>query len=128
MLSYQARLLTTDADDAINPTSTRFQFIWDVSGTDMHGGLEHSAELYTEDILITAQSQLDVHILLFVSMFGLLGFLMSYFYRPFVKKNLHELHRIADLLSHLPADVDIEVSLINSTLMDDLAMLVVCSM
>lgn len=107
-VQMQARLLSQDAEADLTPFNHRLQFIWEAGTFDLGAGLETSALLYYDDLEKSTSGETTVHILLFVIMFICLGALNIYLMKPFLKRTVYESQRVAELLSQLPGELNVE--------------------
>ncbi|PNH12265.1 Tiny macrocysts protein B [Tetrabaena socialis] len=100
--------LIAQSDDASGLNTTEFHLLWATGQQDMEGGLSMMNEVFKSDVQ-DAYSKVEVQQ---VAMFAVawvwaLAFLVLQL-RPFVRNAHNEMRRIAELLSQLPAEVDVE--------------------
>ncbi|KAG2430818.1 hypothetical protein HXX76_009794 [Chlamydomonas incerta] len=88
--------------------STEFRFMWSTFETDVEGGVDALLGMYREHVQWAYQGVRAEQIILFVT-----GWVWAFIFtmlilRPFLRRAHQEMRRIAELLSQLPAEVDVE--------------------
>ena len=86
----------------------RLDYIWNVGNNDLHEGMQQASAQYTNRVLATFQNVLNLHIVLFVMSWILVLFFVTLVIKPFIKRIQMESRRVAELLSQLPTDMDVE--------------------
>jgi len=92
----------------MTPQSKRWQFVWDVVRLDTRSALAMLADTYHTDALATFKLQSTIHIVVLVVLLCCAAAYLVLLFRPYVKLSATEAHRVAELLSQLPPDVDVE--------------------
>ncbi|DBA80194.1 TPA: hypothetical protein ACH3X2_007658 [Trebouxia sp. C0005] len=104
-------LMVDDDDEDIGTTNTRFQFIWGVTDSDMSAAQSRIQDLFQSFVFQPLSQEQVLQIVVFVVMFaGALGFFI-WNIKPFLAQFSQERKRTAQLLSQLPADIDIAMLL-----------------
>ncbi|PNH09214.1 Tiny macrocysts protein B, partial [Tetrabaena socialis] len=100
--------LLHQTDDASGLNSTEFNMLWATGQSDMEGGLVTMSALFHSDVQ-DAYSNVEVQQ---ITMFAMMCVMVVGFsliaLRPFVPFAKNEMRRIAELLSQLPTEVDVE--------------------
>ncbi|GFH13876.1 PAS domain-containing protein [Haematococcus lacustris] len=87
-----------------------YNFYWNTI-PDMSGGFERLSEAYQVFVNDNLRVVLSLHICLFVFTLVLMAVYVGLMVLPFVKVTRNETRRIAELVSQLPAEVDMEATL-----------------
>ncbi|DBB01294.1 TPA: hypothetical protein ACH3X3_011692 [Trebouxia sp. C0006] len=104
-------LMVDDDDEDIGTTNTRFQLIWGVTDSDMSAAQSRIQDLFQNFVFQPLSQEQELQIVVFVVMFvGALGFFI-WNIKPFLAQFSQERKRTAQLLSQLPADIDIAMLL-----------------
>ncbi|KAK9830511.1 hypothetical protein WJX72_012148 [[Myrmecia] bisecta] len=110
MLAYyhKSQMLAKDARAALNPQNERFLFIWEAGGNDLHDALITSVSIWISAIVAQMGAYRTALIVLTIGL--RIGWMIAVviFFRPFLAATSRESNRVADLLSQLPAELDVE--------------------
>jgi hypothetical protein len=79
-----------------------------VGNFDLHEGMQQAASQYSTRVLASFQKVLDLHIVLFVLSWTATFAFVVFIFKPFLRRVQAESRRVAELLSQLPADMDVE--------------------
>ncbi|KAG2430820.1 hypothetical protein HXX76_009796 [Chlamydomonas incerta] len=88
--------------------STEFRFMWSTFETDVEGGVDALMEMYLLHVQKAYEGVRVEQIILFVIGWVWALIFISLLLRPFLRRAHQEMRRIAELLSQLPAEVDVE--------------------
>ena len=88
--------------------SARYDYIWSVGHFDMRDGLQLANANYVADALASFSSQGDTHVALLVAALLAGALFMALLFRPFLAATAKESRRVAELLTQLPKDMDVE--------------------
>ncbi|GFR48517.1 hypothetical protein Agub_g10412 [Astrephomene gubernaculifera] len=107
-LIEEALLLGNDAYSDINFNSTRFDYIWRVAYHQLIKGSWTANTIYTTAANANFGKVRMAHVILFVlSLLMAVLFLVAMF-RPFIRRTAIEARQVAELLSQLPPEMDVE--------------------
>ncbi|PNH12263.1 hypothetical protein TSOC_000864 [Tetrabaena socialis] len=103
-----AESLITQPDEASGLNTIEFHLLWATGQQDMEGGLSMMNEVFLGDVQ-DAYNKVEVQqVAMFVISWLLALAFLVFQLRPFLRKALGETRRIAELLSQLPAEVNVE--------------------
>ncbi|KAG2430819.1 hypothetical protein HXX76_009795 [Chlamydomonas incerta] len=88
--------------------STEFRLLWSTFETDMEGGVTLLGDVYKEHVQSAYRAVETQQIILFVAACVWAFFFIAIQLRPFLRRAHLEMRRIAELLSQLPPEVDVE--------------------
>jgi hypothetical protein len=83
-------------------------YIWHVANYDLHDGTSLAVSHFTRDTLKAFATTLSLHVVLFVMSWIMALVFMVFIFKPFLASIRADGRRVAELLSHLPADMDVE--------------------
>ncbi|KAL6755690.1 hypothetical protein V8C86DRAFT_191028 [Haematococcus lacustris] len=105
--SVESLLLTTD-DNLLSLNNPAFKFIFECGNADVTGGLVLLSNEYDAYVQRVYQEAVTLHIITFVMCWVVcLGFQL-FIMRPYSTRIIVESKRIAELLSNLPTELDVE--------------------
>ncbi|PNH04175.1 Tiny macrocysts protein C, partial [Tetrabaena socialis] len=100
--------LLQQSDDVSGLNSTEFNMLWATGQSDMEGGLSLMSELFHSEVQ-NAYSTVEIQqIAMFITMWVLVVGFSVVTLRPFVAFAKNEMRRIAELLSQLPTEINVE--------------------
>ncbi|KAG2450719.1 hypothetical protein HYH02_004557 [Chlamydomonas schloesseri] len=107
-LIEEALLLGNDADADLNFNSTRFDYIWRVAYHQLMMGVWDANGIYTTAANEKFGQVRMAHIILFVLSICLAILFLATMFRPFIRRTAIEARQVAELLSQLPPEMDVE--------------------
>ncbi|KAG2487286.1 hypothetical protein HYH03_014127 [Edaphochlamys debaryana] len=107
-LMTEARMMALDDLGDVNHTSDRWQYIWQVAQVDLHDGLEELTASYEADALAAFTAQGTLHTIIFGISWALWGLYIFLLLKPYLAVSSTETKRVAELLSQLPTELDVE--------------------
>ncbi|KAG2445088.1 hypothetical protein HYH02_008955 [Chlamydomonas schloesseri] len=113
---FKAQLLSVESlinQDTFNSSagglnSTEFRLLWSTFETDMEGGVTLLSDVYKEHVQTAYKAVETQQIILFVAAWVWAFFFIVIQLRPYLRRAHLEMRRIAELLSQLPPEVDVE--------------------
>lgn len=104
----EALVLAMEPESALLPTSPRFQYLWQVGRRDMTSGMRAAASLFEADTekepLFIEHLQISLLVIIFCASMAF----QVYVFRPWLQSTLKEAKMVAEMLSQVPQDVNIE--------------------
>ncbi|PNW87648.1 hypothetical protein CHLRE_02g142166v5 [Chlamydomonas reinhardtii] len=107
-LMRECTLLSLDDLADVNANSTRWQYVWRVARSDLHDGLHELLASYRSDALAAFTAQGTLHTVIFAVSWVLWAAYLYFLLRPYLQVSSTETKRVAELLSQLPAELDVE--------------------
>ncbi|GLI68263.1 hypothetical protein VaNZ11_012618, partial [Volvox africanus] len=107
-LMQEATLLSLDDLADINHTSSRWQYMWTVAQQDLHDGLETLVGSYRSDALAAFKAQGTIHTVVFAIAWVLWALYLWLLLKPYLQISSTETKRVAEMLSQLPSELDVE--------------------
>ncbi|KXZ48338.1 hypothetical protein GPECTOR_28g744 [Gonium pectorale] len=107
-LMSEATLMGLDAIADVNASSSRWQYVWQVAREDLHEGLTDLVDGYRKDALAAFSAQGTLHIVVFAVSWALWAAYLWLLLRPYLQVSSTETKRVAELLSQLPTELDVE--------------------
>ncbi|GLI64845.1 hypothetical protein VaNZ11_008226 [Volvox africanus] len=107
-LIEEALLLGNDAYSELNFNSTRFDYIWRVAFHQLIQGVWSANNIYTSAANANFGKVRMAHIILFVLSLALAMVFLLFMFRPFIRRTAIEARQVAELLSQLPPEMDVE--------------------
>ncbi|KAG2445087.1 hypothetical protein HYH02_008954 [Chlamydomonas schloesseri] len=106
-LAVESLLIQNAPDREAGMNSTEFRFMW-TTLTDVEGGMDVLMEMYLEHVHKAYEGVRMEAIILFVVGWVWAVIFLLLLLRPFLRRAHLEMRRIAELLSQLPPEVDVE--------------------
>ncbi|GLC67719.1 hypothetical protein PLESTF_000598300 [Pleodorina starrii] len=111
----EADLLLRDSPSAWSLNSSRLDYLFHEGTGNLHWAMYHLTEVHLDSV-VALYTRVEVfHVVVFVLSWLLAGLFLFGMLRPFMGHTQRETERIAEMLSQLPADVDVE-GLLNKAL------------
>ncbi|KAG2493479.1 hypothetical protein HYH03_008295 [Edaphochlamys debaryana] len=107
-LIEESLLLGNDAMPDLNFNNTRFDYIWRVAYHQLMQGVWAANAIYTTAANANFSQVRMAHIILFVISLVLAVLFLSMMFRPFIRRTAIEARQVAELLSQLPPEMDVE--------------------
>ncbi|GIL79405.1 hypothetical protein Vretimale_18290 [Volvox reticuliferus] len=107
-LIQEATLLSLDDLADINHTSSRWQYMWTVAQQDLHDGVETLVDSYRSDALAAFKAQGTLHTVVFAIAWVLWALYLWLLLKPYLQISSTETKRVAEMLSQLPSELDVE--------------------
>ncbi|KAG2445524.1 hypothetical protein HXX76_000139 [Chlamydomonas incerta] len=107
-LAVESLLNQNPPDPAGGINSTEFRFMWSTFETDVEGGVDALLQMYLEHVQHAYKGIWLEQVIVFVLGWAWAFIFITLILRPFLRRTHLEMRRIAELLSHLPAEVDVE--------------------
>ncbi|KAF5843183.1 hypothetical protein DUNSADRAFT_1610 [Dunaliella salina] len=89
-------------------TKCRWQFMWALVRLDLREAMAEVSNLYVTDSLEVYTGQLVLHVVILVAMLVLVTLYMWMLFLPFLRHTITESHRVAELLTQLPEEANVE--------------------
>lgn len=112
--AQEAESLMRDPDEALTTANEHFSFLWEVGAADVHDGLTRLTRVFHDDV---ADQFLLVKALLITPLPVMLLVMFLFFRRlffPWLSRARKESSRVAELLSQLPRELNVETLLIEA--------------
>lgn len=110
-LLKEATFLVEDAavdHTLIDATQPRFQYMWNVARLDLAGGMQVMSRAYVDAAFGKFSREQLLHIGVEVVSWLACGAFLLFMFRPFISVTMQESKRVAELLTQLPSDMDVE--------------------
>ncbi|KAG2422329.1 hypothetical protein HXX76_016114 [Chlamydomonas incerta] len=107
-LMRECTLLSLDDLADVSANSSRWQYVWRVARSDLHDGLHELLVSYRADALAAFTAQGTLHTVIFAVSWVLWAAYLYFLLRPYLQVSSTETKRVAELLSQLPAELDVE--------------------
>ncbi|KAL6754992.1 hypothetical protein V8C86DRAFT_271633 [Haematococcus lacustris] len=107
-LLYAAESLLVQEDDALDLDNEAFRFIFTCGNSDVTGGLTMLNDRYNSYVQGVYQQAVVLHIITFVVCCLVCVAFLLLILQPYTTGMVAESRRIAELLSHLPPEMDVE--------------------
>ncbi|KAI8475137.1 MAG: hypothetical protein J3K34DRAFT_517581 [Monoraphidium minutum] len=101
-------LLLHDPPEAISIDSPRLEYIWQVGRKDLFEGMSTANEAFRHQVSGVFGNLRTLHVIVFAGSLALAAWVAVGAVRPFMRRNAKETRQIAELLSQLPAEMDVE--------------------
>jgi len=110
-------LMALEPDSALGTNNTRYQFIWDAGKYDLRGGLQTNTRIYLEDVQAPPARDQVIQICVLVLVLVAMVYFVRNIFLPWFQATNTEVHRIAELLAQLPAEIDMHAVISEHLLM-----------
>ncbi|GIL43535.1 hypothetical protein Vafri_1240, partial [Volvox africanus] len=111
----EADLMLRDSPSAWNLNSSRLDYLFHEGTGNLHWAMMHLTSVHLDSVVALYMRVEVFHVVVFVLSWLLAGLFLFGMLRPFMGHTQRETERIAEMLSQLPADVDVE-GLLNKAL------------
>lgn len=105
-----ANLLAGDPVSALGPSNARYDYIWRIAPNDMYDALLQTAALFASSAIAEYDGVKMLHVVLLSVTLALMPAYFLLALRPYRARVQRHTMTIAELMSHLPADSNIEKS------------------